>query len=109
MKKPPLTETDFSKLMPDALDPNGSIEDNEPDWAARAVGSGVACVIAFILIFLDIYFADQVFTGRSFELAESMSYFLIAVTIGLGVYCAHAGFKVNVNKNKTTKISGARK
>ena len=29
MKTPPLSETQFDRLLPDALDPNGGIEDGE--------------------------------------------------------------------------------
>lgn len=97
MKTPPLSDTQFDRLMPDALNPNGSLEDAEPDWTAWALGSGLACVVAFILFFLDLQFADQIFKGRSFELAQSMSYFLMATTIGLGLYCAYASFKARAN------------
>ncbi len=101
MKTPPLSETQFDRLLPDALDPNGGIEDGEPDWPAWALGSGLACVVAFILFFLDLKFADQIFKGRSFELAQSMNYFLVATMIGLGLYCAYASFKASANTNKT--------
>lgn len=102
MKTPPLSDTQFDRLMPNALDPNGSIEDGEPDWFARALGSGLACAVTFILFLLDLQFADQVFKGHSFELAQNMSYFLVATSIGLGFYCAYASFKTNAKKNKTT-------
>ena len=90
MKKRPLTETQFDRLMPDALDPNGNTEPAEIDWQAHAIGSGVASVIALLLMFADDHFADQLFKGRSFEFAQSMSYCLMALTIGLGIYCLYA-------------------
>jgi hypothetical protein len=97
MKKKPLTETQFDLLNPNALDPNGHFEEEEKNWPAWAVGSGVASLVAFGLIFLNLHFAGQLFKGQSLELAQNMSYFLIAVTIGFGGYCVYASFKAFKN------------
>jgi nitrate reductase gamma subunit len=109
MKAPPLSETQFDLLSPDALDPNGNTEDEEIDWTSWAVGSGVACLAAFCLIFVNRHFADRIFQGNSLELAENLSYFLIAVTIGLGGYCVYASFRAYASKNKTAKTPAIRK
>ena len=103
MKKRPLTETQFDRLMPDALDPNGNTEPAEIDWQAHAIGSGVASVIALLLMFADDHFADQLFKGRSIELAQSMSYSLMALTIGLGIYCLYACVRAYAPKRPSKK------
>ena len=104
MKKPPLSSSEFDQLTPSALNPNGfhgDDEDDETDWPARAIGSGVACVVVFILTFLNIQLAELIFKGHSAELAQNVSYFLIAITIGFGLYCAYASFKTSASKGKT--------
>ncbi len=109
MKKPPMSDTQFDKLMPDALNPNGFNEDDETDWSALSIGSGVACGVVFILAVLDIQFAGLIFTGYSAELAEFASYFLVAMTIGFGIFCAYANFKARSSKSETSKNFGLRK
>jgi hypothetical protein len=109
MKKPPLSETQFNQLMPDALNPNGFDVDDGADWSTWAVGSGMACIFVFILIFLNIQLADLIFKGHSAELAQNVSHFLIVMTIICGFFCAYASFKVLYMKNKASKDQGARK
>lgn len=106
MKKPPLSETQFDQLTPDALDPHGFDDDHETDWPAWAVGSGVASVIALILVFVDMHYADQLFKGRSFELAQNMSYCLTAATLGFGFYSAYAFYRASSQKLNADKKSG---
>lgn len=101
MKRPPLSETDFDHMTPDALDPNGVGDEHaESDWPAWALGSGVACVVVSILTFLNFQFADVIFKGHSAKLAQNINYFLIAMAIGFGLYCAYASVKAYTIKNK---------
>jgi len=102
MKRPPLSETQFDQMTPDGLDPNGVGDEDENDWPAWAIGSGVACVVVFILAFLNFQFADLIFKDHSAELAQNINYFLIAMTIGFGLYCAYASFKAYAIKNRGT-------
>jgi hypothetical protein len=108
-KKPPLSETQFDQLMPDALNPHGIDDDNETDWPAWALGSGVASVIALILLFLDMHFADQIFKGRSFELAQNVSYCLIAAVLGFGLYCVYACIRARAQITHAAKKHSPRK
>jgi hypothetical protein len=109
MKKPPLSETQFNQLMPDALNPNGFDEEDETDWSTWAMGSGVACIFVFILTFLNIQLGDLLFKGHSAELAQNLSYFLITMTISFGLFCAYASFKTRSIKSKIAKDLDARK
>jgi hypothetical protein len=109
MKKRPLSETQFDQLMPDALDPRGIDDDSDTDWPAWALGSGVASVIALILLILDMLFADQVFKGRSYELAQNVSYCLIAAILGFGLYCVYACIRARAQIAKATKKLSPRK
>jgi hypothetical protein len=100
MKKKPLSETEFAQLTPDALDPSTYEVEHETDWLAWALGSGLASVVALILVFVDMHFAEKFFKGRSIELAQNMSYCLIATTLGLGLYSAYAFVKSQAHKFK---------
>jgi hypothetical protein len=109
MKKPPLSETQFDQLTPDALSPNGFDDDGETDWSTWAAGSGVACVGVLILAFLNIQWGHVFFKGHSAEFAENMNYFLFAMTAGFGLYSVYAIFKAYTVKNKAANKLRAHK
>jgi hypothetical protein len=108
MKKRTLSETEFGLLMPDALGDTRRDDDHETDWQAWSIGSGVACVVVGILTFINIEFANHIFKGYSAELAQNVNYFLIAMCVGFGLYCAYAIFKARSIQVKLAKNVRAR-